>query len=106
MWRFIIFAIQTRRETRFRISVEVQFLLAEREQAVHHQAHLGMSDTCRERMQICKVLTVQGHGLFLSPSAYQKKQLAREGAMREDLNRKKKNNFLLHRTFIQFHTAF
>lgn len=34
--------------------------LGEREQAVHHQAHLSLSDTCRERMQICKVLTVQG----------------------------------------------
>lgn len=102
--------------------------LGEREQAGHHQAHLSLSDTCRERMQICKVLTVQGAWVIFKPKCIpEKATVVREVAKRKDVySLKKKNNppqpwraqvkihlckecntnGLLHRTFIQFHIAF
>lgn len=68
-----------------------------------------MSDTCGERMQICKVLMVQAGAwvIFKLKCIPEKATVVSEGAVRKDLNEeKKKNTILLHRTFIQFHTAF
>lgn len=66
--------------------------LGEREQAVHHQAHLSLRDTSRERMQICKVLTVQGAWVIFKPKCIpEKATVVREVAKRKDVYSFKKN---------------